>query len=129
MPLKKPSATTLERKPLSMSPTIKTTVNAKKVKATALRPDHWNLRLYVAGQTPKSVAAIANLRRFCEEHLPDRYSIEVVDLLENPGQARTDQIVAIPTLVRKLPSPMRKIIGDLSDRQKVLLGFDIRPDV
>lgn len=91
-----------------------------------MKSDTWNLRLYVAGTTPKSLAAIANLRKFCEEHLPGRYTIEVVDLLENPKLARKDQIVAIPTLVRKLPTPMRKIIGDLSDRQKVLVGFDLQ---
>ena len=89
--------------------------------------DHWNLRLYVAGTTPKSVAAISNLRKFCEEHLAGRYTIEVIDLLENPKLARSDQIVAIPTLVRKIPAPMRKIIGDLSDRERVLVGFDIQP--
>jgi circadian clock protein KaiB len=90
------------------------------------KEDHWNLRLYVAGTTPKSVAAISNLRQFCEENLAGRYTIEVVDLLENPKLARTDQIVAIPTLVRKIPAPMRKIIGDLSDRQRVLIGFDLQ---
>jgi len=89
--------------------------------------ERWDLRLYVAGTTPKSVAAIANLRRFCEEYLAGRYTIEIIDLLENPKLARTDQIVAIPTLVRKLPSPMRKIIGDLSDRERVLVGIDLRP--
>ncbi len=104
---------------------------AKKVKPAPKKArkgtlDHWNLRLYVAGQTPKSIAAIANLRRFCEEHLPGRYAIEVVDLLENPGLARKHDIIAIPTLVRDLPAPMRKIIGDLSNREKVLVGFDIR---
>lgn len=86
----------------------------------------WDLRLYVAGQTPKSVAALANLKRFCEEHLPGQYSIEVVDLVKNPQLARGDQILAIPTLVRKLPSPMKKIIGDLSDRERVLVGMDLR---
>jgi len=91
------------------------------------KEDHWNLRLYVAGTTPKSVAAISNLRRFCEENLAGRYTIEVIDLLENPKLARTDQIVAIPTLVRKIPAPMKKIIGDLSDRERVLVGFDLRP--
>lgn len=89
-------------------------------------PDLWNLRLYVAGTTPKSVAAVSNLRRFCEEHLAGRYRIEVIDLLENPKLARGDQIVAIPTLVRKLPAPMRKIIGDLSDRERVIVGMDLR---
>jgi circadian clock protein KaiB len=87
----------------------------------------WDLRLYVAGQTPKSVAAISNLRKFCEEHLAGKYRIEVVDLVPNPQLARTDQILAIPTLVRRLPSPMRKIIGDLSNTERVLVGLDIRP--
>ena len=98
---------------------------AKKTKKDG--SDHWNLRLYVAGTTPKSLAAIANLRSFCEEHLAGHYTIEVIDLLENPKLARGDQIVAIPTLVRKVPSPMRKIIGDLSNKEKVLVGFDLQP--
>lgn len=85
------------------------------------------LRLYVAGRTPKSVAAINNLRRLCEEHMPGRYRVEVIDLVENPRLAQGDQILAIPTLVRKLPVPVRKIIGDLSDTEKVLVGLDIRP--
>ena len=87
----------------------------------------WNLRLYVAGQTPRSVVAFANLKRICEEHLPGRYRIEVVDLLKNPQLAKGDQILAIPTLVRKLPPPMRKIIGDLSNTLNVLVGLDLRP--
>lgn len=87
----------------------------------------WNLRLYVAGQTPRSLAAVANLKKFCDEHLPHRYSIEVVDLLENPQLARGDQILAIPTLVRRLPSPVRKIIGDLSNTSRVMVGLDVRP--
>ena len=90
-------------------------------------PEHWDLKLYVAGQSPKCVAAIANLRKLCEEHLPGRYRIEVIDLQQNPQLARTDQIVAIPTLVRKLPAPMRKTIGDLSNTERVLVAFDIRP--
>ena len=107
----------------------KSTKNAKSSKSSKKgNPDHWNLRLYVAGQTPKSISAIANLRRFCEEHLSGRYTIEVVDLLEDPKLARTHDIVAIPTLVRALPAPMRKIIGDLSNREKVLVGFDIRSE-
>jgi circadian clock protein KaiB len=89
--------------------------------------EQWDLRLYVAGTTPKSVAAISNLRKFCEEYLAGRYTIEIIDLLENPKLARSDQIVAIPTLVRKLPSPVRKIIGDLSDRERVLVGVDLQP--
>lgn len=86
----------------------------------------WQLRLYVAGQTAKSREAIANLRRICEEHLRGRYSIEVIDLLVNPQLARDHQIVALPTLVRKLPTPIRKIIGTLADEERVLVGLDIR---
>jgi circadian clock protein KaiB len=89
--------------------------------------EFWDLRLYVAGQTPKSVAALSNLKKFCEEHLPGKYRIEVVDLVKNPELARSDQILAIPTLVRRLPSPMRKIIGDLSNQERVLVGFDLTP--
>lgn len=87
----------------------------------------WELRLYVAGQTARSVTALNNLKRICEEHLANRYQIEVVDLLENPQLARGDQILAIPTLVRKLPEPVRKIIGDLSNTERVLVGLDLRP--
>lgn len=87
----------------------------------------WDLRLYVAGQTQKSLSALANLRRLCEEHLPGKYRIEVIDLLERPQLAQGDQILAIPTLVRKLPEPMRKIIGDLSNVDRVLVGLDLRP--
>lgn len=86
----------------------------------------WELRLYVAGQSPKSLAAFANLKRICEEHMLDDYRIEVVDLMENPQLAREDQIVAIPTLVRKLPQPLRKIIGDLSNSERVLVGLELR---
>jgi circadian clock protein KaiB len=85
------------------------------------------LRLYVAGQTPKSVLAFANLKKICEEHLHGRYAIEIIDLIENPALAKGDQILALPTLVRKLPPPLRKIIGDLSDTQRVLIGLDLRP--
>jgi len=87
----------------------------------------FKLRLYVAGQTAKSLAAFGNLKRICEEHLAGRYAIEVVDLLENPQLAEGDQILAIPTLVRRLPPPIRKIIGDLSNTERVLVGLDIRP--
>jgi circadian clock protein KaiB len=87
----------------------------------------WDLRLYVAGQTPRSLKAFANLKRLCEEHLAGRYQIEVIDLLKNPQLAKGDQILAIPTLVRKLPEPVRKIIGDLSNAERVLVGLDIRP--
>jgi circadian clock protein KaiB len=90
-------------------------------------PGVYDLRLYVAGQTPKSVAAFNNLKRLCEEHLAGRYRVEVVDLLENPRLAKDDQIVAIPTLVRKLPAPVCKIIGDLSNTERALVGLQLRP--
>lgn len=89
--------------------------------------EQWRLRLYVAGRTPKCVAAMENLKRFCEERMAGRYEIEVVDLLENPRLARDHQIIAIPTLVRRLPEPLRKIIGDLSDTQRMLVGLELRP--
>ncbi len=89
--------------------------------------DKWELRLYTAGQSPKSLAAVRNLRNVCEQHLPGRYDIEIVDLLANPRLAKDHQIVAIPTLVRKLPSPMRKIIGDLSNVERTLVGLELRP--
>ncbi len=89
--------------------------------------DRFELRLYVAGQTPKSIAAFNNLKKICEEHLAGKYTIEVIDLLKNPQLARGDQILAIPTLVRKLPQPLRKIIGDLSNTERVLVGLDLRP--
>jgi circadian clock protein KaiB len=87
----------------------------------------WELRLYVAGQTPKSVTALNNLKKYCETHLKGQYTIEVIDLLVQPQLAEGDQILAIPTLVRKVPKPIRKIIGDLSNEEKVLVGLDIRP--
>ncbi len=90
-----------------------------------LEPKIWLLRLYVAGQTPKSITAFANLKKFCEDYLPGQYQIEVIDLLENPHLAKQDQIVALPTLVRKLPPPIKKIIGDLSNKEKILLGLKI----
>src|SRR5436305_15325213 len=86
------------------------------------------LRLYVAGQTPKSVTALANLKRVCEEHLPGRHTIEVIDLLQQPARARSDQIVAIPTLVRRVPEPVRKVIGTLADTERVLVGLRIDTD-
>ena len=87
----------------------------------------WRLRLYVAGNTPNSIAAFANLKEICEKHLGDRYQIEVVDLLENPTLAKGDQIIAVPTLVRRLPFPVKKIIGDLSNTERVLIGLDLKP--
>jgi circadian clock protein KaiB len=97
----------------------------KKVK-TNTTEEIWNLRLYVAGQTPKSITAFANLKKICEEHLAGKYRIEVIDLLENPKLAKGDQIIAIPTLVRRLPEPIKKIIGDLANTERVLVGLDIR---
>ena len=87
----------------------------------------WQLRLYVAGQTPKCLTALANLKKICDQYMPGEYEIEIVDLLEQPQLASGDQILAIPTLVRKLPEPMRKIIGDLSNTERVLVGLDLRP--
>jgi circadian clock protein KaiB len=87
----------------------------------------WELRLYVAGQTSKSMAAFSNLKKLCEEHLQGQYRIEVIDLLENPALAKGDQILAIPTLVRKLPEPIKKIIGDLSNKERVLVGLNLIP--
>ncbi|GAB2941931.1 circadian clock KaiB family protein [Hymenobacter coalescens] len=98
--------------------------------ATSLPPmdeEIWELRLYVAGQTAKSVMALANLKKYCEQHLKGRYQLEVIDLLLHPQLAEGDQILAIPTLVRKVPQPIRKIIGDLSNQERVLVGLDIRP--
>ncbi|HYJ40651.1 MAG TPA: circadian clock KaiB family protein [Steroidobacteraceae bacterium] len=89
--------------------------------------ENYALKLYVAGQTPKAVRAFSNLRKICEEHLQGRYSIEVVDLIENPALGRGDQILALPTLVRRLPTPIKKIIGDLSNTERVLVGLDLRP--
>ena len=87
----------------------------------------WELRLYIAGNTPKSMTALANLKKYCTEHLMGRYTLEVIDLLKQPQLAAGDQILAIPTLVRKVPAPIRKIIGDLSNEEKVMVGLDLRP--
>jgi len=90
--------------------------------------DGYSLRLYVAGQTPKSIAAISNLKKICEAYLPGRYEIEIIDLMKDPALAMRHQIVAIPTLIRQLPEPLKRIIGDLSNAEKVLVGLDIRPN-
>lgn len=95
-------------------------------KKLATKPE-WQLKLYVAGNTARSVAALENLKHLCETHLAGRYSIEVIDLLVNPKLAAGDQILAVPTLVRKFPEPIRKIIGDLSNEERVLVGLDVRP--
>lgn len=107
-------------KDTALKPETKKTPKVKAVK------DEWILRLYVAGQTPKCIAAFNNLKKICEEQLKGKYRIEVIDLIENPQLSRDDQILAVPTLVRKLPSPVRKIIGDLSNTERVLVGLDIR---
>jgi circadian clock protein KaiB len=105
----------------------KRTTTGKRAPKSAAEPKaKWALRLYVAGQTPKSLAAMNNLRRVLEQHMPGAYSIDVVDLLANPRLAKEDQIVAIPTLVRRLPNPVRKIIGDLSDEERTLVGLQLR---
>ena len=107
-------------------PTAKTKTPAERRQPNRRKPRVYKLRLYVAGQTPKSIRAFANLKVLCEKHLKGRYQIEVVDLLEHPQLARGDQIVAIPTLVRRLPQPVRKIIGDLADTVRVLVGLDVQ---
>ena len=94
---------------------------------TTAEEEHWHLRLYIAGQSPKSLQALANLRSLCDEHLAGRYEIEVIDLVENPSLAQSDDIVAIPTLVRRLPEPLRKVIGDLSNTERVLVSLRVRP--
>ena len=99
----------------------------RKAKSALSKKPEWNLRLYTVDNSPKSEIALRNLKTLCEEHLPGRYEIEVVDLRENPRLAVGDQVLAIPTVVRRLPAPMRKIIGTLSDRERVLIGLDLRP--
>ncbi len=101
--------------------------NGRSSQAVSDGANRWNLRLYVAGQTPRSLTAFRNLKDICEEYLKGQYHIEVIDLMENPTLARGDQILAVPTLVRQLPQPIRKIIGDLSDTERVLVGLDIQP--
>ncbi len=103
------------------------TVSKKKITPIKNEQKEWELRLYVAGQTSKSLVAFENLKKICEEHLAGKYHIEVIDLTKTPQLAKGDQIVALPTLVRKLPEPVRKIIGDLSNTERVLVGLDLRP--
>ena len=106
---------------------MKKSLKPRRAPSVKSNGDFWQLRLYVAGQTPKSITAFANLKSLCENHMAGKYNIEVIDLLKNPALARGDQILAIPTLVRKLPEPIRKIIGDLSNTERVLVGLDLRP--
>ena len=103
----------------------KTSAKTKPTKGKSLS-EIWHLKLYVAGQTPKSITAFANLKKLCEEHVKYKYKIEIIDLLKNPQLAKGDQILAIPTLVRDLPVPIRKIIGDLSNTERVLVGLDLK---
>jgi circadian clock protein KaiB len=104
----------------------KSSTNTTGSKRTSAKEKEWELRLYIAGKTPRAVTAFQNLQRICDEHLAGRYHIEIIDLLETPTLAKGDQIVAVPTLVRRLPEPVRKIIGDLSNTERVLVGLDIR---
>jgi circadian clock protein KaiB len=120
--VKKPLANEKKRKLESSSANAK---GAVKKKAAS---DSWNLRLYVAGQTPKSITAFANLKQLCEKHLAGRYHIEIVDLIKQPQLAQNDQIVALPTLVRKLPEPIKRVIGDLSNLERVMVGLDLRTE-
>jgi circadian clock protein KaiB len=113
-----------------MTSSARTSARKAPVATAAVAPDpqpEWDLRLYVLGESPQSVAALGNLRRLCEKHLCGRYRIEVIDLQQTPRLARDHQIVAIPTLVRQLPEPIRKIVGDLSDAARTLVGLDLRP--
>jgi len=126
---KKPAARVKAAKPVAAkAKAVRTpSLKAKPVKITA--PDgteNWNLRLYVAGQTPRSVTAFSNLKRLCEERLAGRYKIEVIDLVKQPQLAQGDQIIAIPTLVRKLPEPIKRVVGDLSNIERVLVGMDLQ---
>jgi len=111
--------------PRTLASSAQTAASARKAAHTAT--GEYLLRLYVAGQTPKSVQAFHNLKQICEEHLAGRYRIEVVDLMENPALARGDQILALPAVVRQLPPPVKKIIGDFSNAERVLVGLDLRP--
>lgn len=114
------------KEPATKNSGRKTSGNGRPPQASQ-ESNRWNLRLYVAGQTPRSLSAFKNLKDICEEYLKGQYHIEVIDLMENPTLARGDQILAVPTLVRKLPQPIRKIIGDLSNTERVLVGLDIQP--
>lgn len=115
-------ATRTTRKPVEANSKRKT-----EKKESPFKPPVWELRLYVAGMTPTSIRAFENLKRLCEEHMNGAYKIQVIDLLERPKLASGDQIIAVPTLVRRLPTPVKKIIGDLSNTERVLVGLDLRP--
>lgn len=124
MKAKTPKAASSRKRPASKRKAPKAGKGAADSRPAG-SPEHWNLRLYVAGQTPRSLTAFANLKKICEQHLAGRYHIEVIDLLKQPQLAQGDQIVAIPTLVRKLPAPIKRIVGDLSNSDRVLVGMDL----
>lgn len=126
--MKKTSSTARKKPaPPAKKPRVaKTRAKADRTNGEEPSSGIWKLRLYVAGQTPKSLAAFANLKRLCEEHLAGKYKIEVIDLLENPQLAHGDQILAVPTLVRKMPAPMKKIIGNLANADQTIIGLDMR---
>jgi circadian clock protein KaiB len=121
------SAGNKNRKAPGKKPPGKKAKAPQKAQAQAPAQDRWVMRLYVAGETPRSLTAFANLKKICEENLADRYSIEVIDLSKRPELAQNDQIVALPTLVRKLPEPIKRVIGDLSNMERVLAGMDLKP--
>ena len=132
MRAKKTTAQPTKRKPVSLKRSVASRTPARA--ARTVKPaskkavtEQWNLRLYVAGQTPKSLTAFANLKRLCEQLLPGRHHIEVIDLVKQPHLAQNDQIVALPTLVRKLPEPIKRVIGDLSNVERVMVGMDLNP--
>jgi circadian clock protein KaiB len=132
MRAKKTAAQPTKRKPVAVKKPVASRKPARLAKPAkpALKKatvEEWNLRLYVAGQTPKSLTAFANLKRLCEEHLAGRHRIEVIDLVKQPHLAQNDQIVALPTLVRKLPEPIKRVIGDLSNVERVMVGMDLNP--
>ena len=123
----KPPLKPKSRKALTRARPAKAANTGKEVSRTQGRePERWNLRLYVAGQTARSITAFANLKRLCEDRLAGRYKIEVIDLLKQPQLAQGDQIIAIPTLVRKLPEPIKRVVGDLSNLERVLVGMDLQ---
>ena len=110
-----------------MTPPPAADASSRQAEPAAAAGEIWELRLYVIGRSPKCVRAITNLQRVCDQYLPGQYHIEVVDLLENPHLAADEQVVAVPTLIKKLPPPIRKIVGDLSDEERLVVGIDLRP--
>ncbi len=127
---KKTAARSMKRKPASArtaSPASRKPAKPARSASGRSAGEEWSLRLYIAGQTPKSLTAFANLKRLCEQYLAGRHRIEVIDLVKQPHLAQNDQIVALPTLVRKLPEPIKRVIGDLSNVERVMVGMDLNP--